>query len=174
MPSALIMGRREDISEETQTSSCYLFLPESLKPLAKGFLSIFNLVIYKGRKRELVELSKFFFFQQMKITDGYHSYPNHLYDDLSYLFPQTCITVTLPLSMNWLSAWQMNSARGRNPAALGNLAQRWGWEAVPKAEAQLGPKRKTLGAVTHQWSCGSGSRHTAQVWLVSALSQPQN
>lgn len=60
MPCALIKGRGEEISEETQTSSSYLFLPESLKPLAKGFLSIFNLVIYKGRKRELVDLSQLF------------------------------------------------------------------------------------------------------------------
>jgi len=61
MPCALIRERREEISEETQTSFCYLFLPESLKPLAKGFLSIFNLVIYKEIKRELVDFSKFFF-----------------------------------------------------------------------------------------------------------------
>lgn len=38
----------------------------------------------------------------------------------------------------------MNGARGRNLAISENMPQRWGWEAVPKAEAQLGPRSYNL------------------------------
>lgn len=68
----------------------------------------------------------------------------------------------------------MNSARDRNLAASGNLAQRWGWEAVPEGEVHLAPGCKTPGTITHWQPCSSGSRHTAQVCLVSGLSQPRH
>lgn len=68
----------------------------------------------------------------------------------------------------------MNSARDRKLAASGNLAQRWGWEAVSEGEVHLAPGCKTPGTITHRQPCSSGSRHTAQVRLVSGLSQPRH
>lgn len=93
---ALCTHQRERSVWMHKKISPYLFLPESLKPLAKGFLSIFNLVIYGRRIRELAHLlKKIFFFQQIKIMDDYHSFPRHLYDYLLYVFPQIHVKVTL-------------------------------------------------------------------------------
>lgn len=63
-----VHSSRRAISLDSQSISPYLFLPESLKPLAKGFLSIFNLVIYERRIRELVHLlKKYYSFNKLKL-----------------------------------------------------------------------------------------------------------
>lgn len=45
-----IISHIKEVSESLFPNS-YLFLPESLNPLAKGFRSIFNLVIWKQTKK---------------------------------------------------------------------------------------------------------------------------
>lgn len=46
-----IMSHRKETSVSLFPNYPYLFLPESLNPLAKGFRSIFNLVIWKQTKK---------------------------------------------------------------------------------------------------------------------------
>jgi len=91
-----VHSSRRAISLDSQSISPYLFLPESLKPLAKGFLSIFNLVIYERRIRELVHLlKKYYSFNKLKLWVIATSFPRHLYDYLWYVLPQIYVKVTL-------------------------------------------------------------------------------
>lgn len=55
--------------------------------------------------------------------------------------------------------------------ASGNLAQCWGEEVVPEVGVHQVQNPRSCKLSMASWF---GSRHTAQVWLLSELSQPQH